>query len=200
MFNPLLDMSFLKGLIETLGSLFANSSSSSSSSPIEFRKNPNNRAMGVAIGNERSAGKLKGYFDLATEEIAKAVRAEEWALVDDAVLHYEKAQRILIEHKTRVSGLNEISTSNLVSHKKQLHGLNYKYGSFSHFRAHRPHSNSPSVLFSLLCNSLSNDSLFSLSAPLSSPELSTTLFSSLSLSKTEGLPLTDRRRRSFHSL
>ncbi|CAK9145816.1 unnamed protein product [Ilex paraguariensis] len=88
-------MTFLEGLIETLGSLFTDSFSTSS---IESRENPSNQAMdGVATGNERTAGKLKGYFDLATEEIAKAVRAEEWGLVDDAVLHYQKAQRILIE-------------------------------------------------------------------------------------------------------
>ncbi|CAK9161105.1 unnamed protein product, partial [Ilex paraguariensis] len=62
-------MSLLEGLIETLGSLFTDSPSTSS---IESRENPSNRAMD-------------------TEEIAKAVRAEEWGLVDDAVLHYQKA-------------------------------------------------------------------------------------------------------------
>ncbi|GMH21677.1 hypothetical protein Nepgr_023519 [Nepenthes gracilis] len=52
---------------------------------------------GTSVSNERFAYKLKGYFDLAKEEIAKAVRAEEWGLVDDAILHYRNAQRILAE-------------------------------------------------------------------------------------------------------
>lgn len=52
---------------------------------------------GSRVSNERTAGKLKGYFDLAKEEIDKAVRAEEWGLVDDAILHYRNAQRILVE-------------------------------------------------------------------------------------------------------
>ncbi|KAG6427970.1 hypothetical protein SASPL_112218 [Salvia splendens] len=52
---------------------------------------------GVSTGNERTAYKLKGYFDLAKEEIAKAVRAEEWGLPDDAVFCYQNAQRILGE-------------------------------------------------------------------------------------------------------
>lgn len=47
--------------------------------------------------NERAAYKIKGYFDLAKEEIAKAVRAEEWGLVDDAIIHYKNALRILKE-------------------------------------------------------------------------------------------------------
>ncbi|XP_062000200.1 uncharacterized protein LOC133717498 [Rosa rugosa] len=95
-------MSFLKGLIDSLGSVFSESSSSSSSYP-----NPtasNSSAMdGVAgpgaasVTNERVVYKLKGYFDLAKEEIAKAVRAEEWGLVEDAVAHYNSAQRILAE-------------------------------------------------------------------------------------------------------
>ncbi|MCD9644405.1 hypothetical protein HAX54_032612 [Datura stramonium] len=52
---------------------------------------------GVATGNERTAYKLKGYFELAKEEIAKAVRAEEWGLADDAISHYHNAQKILAE-------------------------------------------------------------------------------------------------------
>lgn len=50
-----------------------------------------------SVSNERVAYKLKGYFDLATQEIDKAVRAEEWGLIDDAILHYRNAQRILLE-------------------------------------------------------------------------------------------------------
>ncbi|KAI5345340.1 hypothetical protein L3X38_013217 [Prunus dulcis] len=37
------------------------------------------------------------YFDLAKDEIAKAVWAEEWGLVDDAIAHYNNAQRVLVE-------------------------------------------------------------------------------------------------------
>ncbi|KAM7472125.1 hypothetical protein LguiA_010308 [Lonicera macranthoides] len=54
-------------------------------------------AGGTPVSNERTAYKLKGYFDLAKEVIAKAVRAEEWGLVDDAISHYQNAQRILAE-------------------------------------------------------------------------------------------------------
>ncbi|XVF22680.1 hypothetical protein REPUB_Repub12eG0191900 [Reevesia pubescens] len=44
-------------------------------------------------GNERTAyNKLRGYFYLAKEETDKAIR-----LVDDAVIHFKNAQRILIE-------------------------------------------------------------------------------------------------------
>ncbi|KAL8495446.1 hypothetical protein ACS0TY_019551 [Phlomoides rotata] len=52
---------------------------------------------GVSTGNERVAYKLKAYFDLAKEEIDKAVRAEEWGLPEDAISHYKNAQRILNE-------------------------------------------------------------------------------------------------------
>ncbi|KAK1285843.1 Katanin p60 ATPase-containing subunit A1 [Acorus calamus] len=50
-----------------------------------------------SVSNERAAHKLKGYFELAKEEIDKAVRAEEWGLVEDAVGHYKNAQRVLLE-------------------------------------------------------------------------------------------------------
>ncbi|KAK9697474.1 hypothetical protein RND81_08G039900 [Saponaria officinalis] len=52
---------------------------------------------GGKVSNERIAGKLKGYFDLAKEEIAKVVRAEEWGLNDEAISRYMNAQRILVE-------------------------------------------------------------------------------------------------------
>ncbi|XP_022770313.1 spastin isoform X2 [Durio zibethinus] len=88
-------MSFLKGIIDSLSSIL-----STDSSPYESTQNPSSSACrnmeGIA-GNERIAYKLKGYFDLAKEEIDKAVRAEEWGLVDDAVIHYKNAHRILIE-------------------------------------------------------------------------------------------------------
>ena len=47
---------------------------------------------GSSVSNEKVAFKLKGYFDLAKEEIAKAVRAEEWGLINDAILHYKNDQ------------------------------------------------------------------------------------------------------------
>ncbi|KAL5796329.1 hypothetical protein ACOSQ2_001149 [Xanthoceras sorbifolium] len=90
-------MSFIKGIIDSLGSILTNYSS-----PDETEQNPSSSTMdgvagGSSITNERAAYKLKGYFDLAKEEIAKAVRAEEWGLVDDAIVHYKNAQRILNE-------------------------------------------------------------------------------------------------------
>nr|GMD62018.1 spastin [Ipomoea batatas] len=92
-------MSFLKELAETLSSIFYDhQSASSSSSSYQSQQNPDGRPMdGVSTGNERTAYKLKSYFDLAKEEIAKAVRAEEWGLAEDAVSHYQNAQRVLSE-------------------------------------------------------------------------------------------------------
>jgi spastin len=91
------DMSILKGIIDSLGSIF--------SSPYESHPNPSSPnssstmegGAGPSVSNERVAYKLKGFFDLAKEEIAKAVRAEEWGLVDDSIVHYKNAQRVLIE-------------------------------------------------------------------------------------------------------
>lgn len=89
-------MSFIKEIIENFGSFFSDSAQS--------QQNPSataDRAMdgvgSVSTGNERTAYKLKSYFDLAKEEIDKAVRAEEWGLPDDAVSHYQTARRILGE-------------------------------------------------------------------------------------------------------
>ncbi|XP_057809223.1 uncharacterized protein LOC131023683 [Salvia miltiorrhiza] len=89
-------MSFLKDIIENFSSIFSDS--------VQTERNPSTTgggAMdaegGVSTGNERTAYKLKGYFDLAKEEIAKAVRAEEWGLPDDAIFCYQNAQRILGE-------------------------------------------------------------------------------------------------------
>ncbi|KAJ6679520.1 AAA DOMAIN-CONTAINING [Salix purpurea] len=95
-------MSFMKGIIDSLSSIFSvpeedshsqhqNPNSTSTSTPMDGMD------PGIGVPNERIAYKLKGYFDLATEEIDKAVRAEEWGLVDDAIVYYRKAQRILIE-------------------------------------------------------------------------------------------------------
>uniref|UniRef100_A0A0D9WLC8 microtubule-severing ATPase n=1 Tax=Leersia perrieri TaxID=77586 RepID=A0A0D9WLC8_9ORYZ len=53
----------------------------------------------AAVVGERVAVKLRGYFELAKEEIDKAVRAEEWGLPDDAVAHYRNALRVMLEAK-----------------------------------------------------------------------------------------------------
>lgn len=90
-------MSFFQGIIDSFNSVFSpqslnpNSSSSSQTNLTAMEPSPS------SISNERVAYKLKGYFDLATQEIDKAVRAEEWVLIDDAILHYRNAQRILLE-------------------------------------------------------------------------------------------------------
>ncbi|GFP82291.1 fidgetin-like protein 1 [Phtheirospermum japonicum] len=89
-------MSFLKEIIGNFSSIFSDSVQSQQNS-----SSTGDRAMdgdgGVSTGNERTAYKLKGYFELAKEEIAKAVRTEEWGLPDDAVSHYQNARRILGE-------------------------------------------------------------------------------------------------------
>ncbi|MFS7925421.1 hypothetical protein Hanom_Chr04g00284751 [Helianthus anomalus] len=92
-------MSFFKELIDNFNSYFTNSPSDTSNQNPSSSTNSSYRdraAMG-GVENERAAYKLKGYFDLAKEQIDKAVRAEEWGLVDEAVLHYQNAQRILGE-------------------------------------------------------------------------------------------------------
>ncbi|KZV38302.1 hypothetical protein F511_36243 [Dorcoceras hygrometricum] len=89
-------MSSLKEVIESISTIFSSLVSSQQNS-----SNNGSRPMdgdgGVLTGNERAAFKLKGFFDLAKEEISKAVRAEEWGMTDDAVLHYHNAQTILSE-------------------------------------------------------------------------------------------------------
>ncbi|XP_013633576.1 PREDICTED: LOW QUALITY PROTEIN: spastin [Brassica oleracea var. oleracea] len=91
-------MSFFRDIIDSFSSIFTEESnhdhtvSSSSSSGSSM-----NVIDGVPVSNERVAYKLKGYFDLAKEEIAKGVRAEEWGLHNDALLHYRNAQRIMNE-------------------------------------------------------------------------------------------------------
>lgn len=90
-------MSFLKGLIDSIGSILFDSENESQLKPTSSYNQTTEGAVGTSVTNERIAYKLKGYFDLAKEEIAKAVRAEEWGLVDDAIVHYQNAQRILIE-------------------------------------------------------------------------------------------------------
>lgn len=92
----------MKGIIDSLSSIFSvpeEDSHSQHQNPNSTSTSPPMDGMdpGTGVPNERIAYKLKGYFDLATEEIDKAVRAEEWGLVDDAIVYYRKAQRILIE-------------------------------------------------------------------------------------------------------
>lgn len=86
-------MSFFKELIDSIGSIFSDPSPSSK----QYPSFSDSTQMDGVVSNERVAYKLKGYFDLAKEEIDKAVRAEEWGLADDAVSHYQSAQRILLE-------------------------------------------------------------------------------------------------------
>lgn len=77
-------MSFLRALADSLSSLlFA----------------PPMDAPAAAVVGERVAVKLRGYFELAKEEIDKAVRAEEWGLPDDAEAHYRNALRVMLEAK-----------------------------------------------------------------------------------------------------
>lgn len=93
-------MSFLQGIIDSFNSVFSPQSSSSSSSQTNFSASSmeaSPSSPSSSVSNERVAYKLKGYYDLATQEIDKAVRAEEWGLVDDAILHYRNAHRILLE-------------------------------------------------------------------------------------------------------
>lgn len=91
-------MSFVKDIVESLSSIFSDLTQSERN-PRTITVNPG--AMyedgGVSTANERTASKLKGYFDLAKAEIDKAIRAEEWGLPDDAVLCYQNAQTILSE-------------------------------------------------------------------------------------------------------
>nr|XP_043628191.1 spastin [Erigeron canadensis] len=92
---------FFKDLINSLFSDPISPSSSSSSN--NFNNNNNKLSVGSGGGmegsveNEKIAYKLKGYFELAKEEIDKAVRAEEWGLINDAITHYNLSQRILSE-------------------------------------------------------------------------------------------------------
>ena len=100
-------MSFFKGLVDSLGSILSTTyTDSSPNKPHTQHNSHNSPAMeegaagagtGASVSNERVAYKLKGFFDLAKEEIDKGVRAEEWGIVDDAIKHYSNAQRILAE-------------------------------------------------------------------------------------------------------
>uniref|UniRef100_A0A453QIW0 MIT domain-containing protein n=1 Tax=Aegilops tauschii subsp. strangulata TaxID=200361 RepID=A0A453QIW0_AEGTS len=81
-------MSFLRALADSLSSLLF---SPPAAPPMD--------APAAAVVGERVAVKLRGYFELAKEEIDKAVRAEEWGLPDDAEAHYRNALRVMLEAK-----------------------------------------------------------------------------------------------------
>ncbi|CAI0401026.1 unnamed protein product [Linum tenue] len=101
-------MSFWKDVIDSLSSVF---SPENSTSP-QQRRSPGSMegVAGARISNELCAYKLKGYCDLATKEIDKAVSNEEEGLVDDAIVHYKNAQRILMEASS-ISAPSYISSS-----------------------------------------------------------------------------------------
>ncbi|XP_048334744.2 uncharacterized protein LOC107423715 isoform X2 [Ziziphus jujuba] len=118
-------MSFFKGLVDSLGSIL----SATYSDTNESHPNPsssNSPSMegiaGSSVSNERVAYKLKGYFNLAKEEIAKAVRAEEWGLVDDAIVHYNNAQRILAEASSTAapSFISESEREKVKSYRQKI--------------------------------------------------------------------------------
>ncbi|CAN7063424.1 unnamed protein product [Brassica rapa subsp. trilocularis] len=100
----MVNMSFLRGIIDSFSSIFTEEDNnhrhevSKHDPTVPTSSSSMNGVDGaVTVTNERVAYKLKGYFDLAKEEISKGVRAEEWGLHDDALLHYRNAQRIMNE-------------------------------------------------------------------------------------------------------
>ncbi|XP_058104697.1 uncharacterized protein LOC131248435 isoform X2 [Magnolia sinica] len=106
-------MSYFKGLVDSLSDFFSGidpsnepTPSATSTAHVRSHDHTMDSVIGPSISNERIAHKLKGYFDLAKEQIDKAVRAEEWGLIDDAVAHYKNAERVLLEaSSTRVPSL-----------------------------------------------------------------------------------------------
>nr|CAB3466838.1 unnamed protein product [Digitaria exilis] len=88
-------MSFLRALADTFSSLIF--SSGGGSAPMDAAAGA--APSPAAVVGERVAVKLRGYFELAKEEIEKAVRAEEWGLPDDAAAHYRNALRVMLEAK-----------------------------------------------------------------------------------------------------
>ncbi|KAG0460658.1 hypothetical protein HPP92_020553 [Vanilla planifolia] len=86
-------MNFFKDLSDYFSALFV-------SSPPPSQQATSEVVMEVpSVVNERVVLKLKGYFELAKEEIDKAVRAEEWGLMEEAITHYRNAQRVMLEAK-----------------------------------------------------------------------------------------------------
>lgn len=97
-------MSLLRDLVDSFSGFF-----SSAAAPSADRSPPSSSPNGATdslpsaappeVVAERVALKLKGYFELAKEEIDMAVRAEEWGIADDAIAHYRNAQRVMLEAK-----------------------------------------------------------------------------------------------------
>ncbi|KAL4188107.1 hypothetical protein AMTRI_Chr09g22250 [Amborella trichopoda] len=118
-------MNFFRELFESLGAL--SSSLSSTDEPSSTVSNQGHHSMESvvpSVSKQKIAQKLKGYFELAKEEIAKAFRAEEWGLTEDAVIHYKNAQSILLEAKTIKNSASDSSSSDTEQvkhyHKKIL--------------------------------------------------------------------------------
>lgn len=92
-------MSIFRTLADSFGEFLSTLSSGNDPSSTADRDRDMDSAIGPSVSNERVAYKLKGYFDLAKEQIDKAVRAEEWGLIEDAIAHYRNAERVLLEAK-----------------------------------------------------------------------------------------------------
>jgi len=86
-------MSFLRALADTFSSLLFSPGGGAPMDAAGAAPSP------ASVVGERVAVKLRGYFELAKEEIDKAVRAEEWGLPDDATAHYRNALRVMLEAK-----------------------------------------------------------------------------------------------------
>lgn len=117
-------MSFFRGVAEYIGSIFSEVSSIHDLSQNRGRESASTMegVNGIPVSNERYASKLKGYFDLSKEEIAKAVRAEEWGLIDDAILHYQNALRILAEASSTTvpSFISSSEQEKVKSHRQKI--------------------------------------------------------------------------------
>ncbi|KAH7663421.1 MIT domain-containing protein [Dioscorea alata] len=95
-------MSFFRNLIDSFSQFFSVSDPSSARHHDPQLMDASTSASAAArpsIVSERVVNKLKGYFDLAKEEIDQAVRAEEWGLTNDAIAHYKNAHRVMLEAK-----------------------------------------------------------------------------------------------------
>ncbi|WOL05244.1 spastin [Canna indica] len=95
-------MSLFRDLVDSFSELLSPAAASDRPPPPTPAPDPTESPPSAAppsVVAERVALKLKGYFELAKEEIDKAVRAEEWGLADDAIAHYRNAQRVMLEAK-----------------------------------------------------------------------------------------------------
>ncbi|KAI3852531.1 hypothetical protein MKX03_033280 [Papaver bracteatum] len=92
-------MNFFKDLFGSVGEILTNLKSTDDhqnqqNQSIEKDQAMENISPSIPGSNERIAYKLKSYFELGLEEIAKPVKAEEYAIT-----HYKNAHRILLEAK-----------------------------------------------------------------------------------------------------